>query len=86
MVFVCFKLHVFVPLCTWCSVCGSQRGQQILSPLELELHRGGGVVSCLTPVLGTKLRASGRAVTLLAAEPPLQSHDDRILNHSLALN
>lgn len=63
-----------------------ERAADSLSPGAGVTPGGGGVVSCLTPVLGTKLRASGRAVTLLAAEPPLQSHDDRILNHSLALN
>lgn len=45
-----------------CSVCGGQRGQQILSPLELELQGGCGAVSCLTSVLGATLKASGRTV------------------------
>lgn len=41
-------------------------------PLELEFQGGCGVVSCLTPVLGTKLGAVEEKYSVLAAESPLQ--------------
>lgn len=42
----------------------AREGSRFSLPWSWSYTGGGGVVSCLTPVLGTNLRASGRAVTL----------------------
>lgn len=65
----------------------AREGNRFSPWLELELQ--GGLWGCELPDTGVGYQVQGlwkSSNSVLAAEPPLQSHDDRVLNHSLALN